>query len=107
MWCAKRALGSNADNFVLGGSDVIAALEVCNSPDGRFTHDGITSGIDYVRFGATFEANNYQFNWKKGSVQSTWYVRGYVLYRDTDNNLCITYSDINSANLDSVDDNSK
>lgn len=100
-------LGTNAENFILGDSNVMTALEECSDPNGRFENEGVTAGVDFVRFGATYEANNYQFNWGKGNVQSTWYVRGYVLYRDTNNNLCISYSDINAADLNTVDDNSK
>jgi len=109
-------LGADKDSFDINNEDFIAKLANAKNTDGyiytNFAKEAgslINDKIQFVKIGAKLEdqINSAQFTWRKGSVSddATWYVRGFVIYQDADNNYRIVYSDINSANLQTIDPN--
>ena len=55
---------------------------------------------DYVRYDKNLTVHNYKYTWTKTKVNETWYVKGYLVYEDSNGEVKTVYSDMAKATLD-------
>jgi uncharacterized repeat protein (TIGR02543 family) len=92
------SMSSVPSSCTIQKAGVIATSEsTIGTSEEKFT----ASTAKYVRYGSP-TAKNFKYTWTKGSVteRETWYVRAYLVYKDSNGNSHTVYGDIVAATLD-------